>query len=506
MSAINSFSPGDTTTGSAIHELLSQSNHLSNNNPSLAGPGSNYGDLLAEFSAFADGTNMMSPDQFLLDRSTGHYSSSGSGETAFDDESYLKNNSASPANLKLEDAAMSNYDTPNSGYEYLNSGLSQSNLPGVTEFRKPRSNASDTGSNNGRSETRGWSSTQSNGFPTGSPNMPSGQSNQLAIAINSMDATTQSQLLAALLSQQSNSTSHSPPLERASRPFVSTSSIDQERPSLSSSARSRPASRTPSTQNSPRSFQQFTGNSLSPYQPNSVSNHHIAINTSLPPSQHPSPLHSPYQTTSMNQQYFPDQSQSFAPSPKHQLRLQHTHVQQQSFLPSPHSSNFSPKPFVPPSFGPPSQRSIDDRGGALSTEIDSDMGTLRGGSATGGSYATTVDDEEWRENDVSLLFRPILLSRLTVDISFTVYVQSTNVTSHDASLSVLSSLVFPAIRIMCSSHQSRWNESHLSRRNLFAAWITSNYTSRISSRSNQPVSKCSSSSCMATKSTLDGIG
>lgn len=373
----NSFSP----THDAIHNFLDLQSLDASPGPF---------DLLGEFSSgsggggaggAAGGVSELSP--FASHSPAEHHSNSTGSGSGFSVDDYMsKNDSHSPEALVLGGA-----------YEFIDAAAG---MPVYDRLGHPA---------NGRIGMEVVGEGEARIGATGA--VGGGEkANQLALAISSMDPATQSQLLAALLSSQqppSTSTtamapnSLSPSQQRRRHSPLAVVSGEQSYPS---GTRSHPQSRSVSAHNSPRPFQpQYI-----PALPSSQSQHlyqnpyQLAIATALPPSIQPSPMSSPF-NPNIPQQYFPSQqpSSSFVPVLMGQHQQPHPGQFQNAFsarsFPNPlqqeHNTDF------------PHHSSIAEGASSNMMEMtDSEMETLRGASATGDRYATTVDSEEWRENDV----------------------------------------------------------------------------------------------------------
>ena len=280
------------------------------------------------------------------------------------------------------------------------------------------------------------------------------QANQLAQAIAGMDQSTQQQLLSALLSQQTNGADppdqHQllqnpiPPPPNYYHPPHSSSSLRQPHSTNNvhpSGTRSHPQSRSNSQHPSPQSFHIYSSIGPSPLphlqipagiypsQP-SQSNH----NTSQPTSHVSSPLASPYTTSS--HQVFPGQNvgqpisliqlqQQQQAQSQHNQQSPLAHGSYPSAASSASGSASNTRDYQQTSYPPRSQshystgQRIQDAGSDMQAQITmeglergpasqgtggervkKDMGSMRGGSATGGSYATTTDDTDWADREV----------------------------------------------------------------------------------------------------------
>lgn len=393
-------SPGATASHPGL-EYLSTASPLAQ---TVASPGLvDFGDLLAEFTAHPNGQSHLSSEQLggqSPQVSSG--SSARSGAAYVEGERYGSNerSSRSPEELLQDHYGISPRGEGVEGYEF--------------------------------------SLTSHPGRPSPEASGPA-QANQLAQAIASMDSSTQSQLLAALLSQQPAGAG--PPdqhqLLQQPLPLPTFPPQQQElkRQSYPSGTRSHPQSRSSSAHPSPQSYHLYNPGPaplpslhLPPgqYKPRHGDN-------SQPSSHVSSPLASPF--TGM-----PHHATQFFPqSPVSLLQIQQ---QQQAHLQqSPYNSPLvaSASQSYQNAFSAASQkdgRSADlqaqqamevlervSNGGigsnrstpgasdstVVGMELGAAMGDMRGGSATGGSYATTTDDTEWAENnDVRRLVLQVL--------------------------------------------------------------------------------------------------
>lgn len=331
--------------------------------------GSDFADLLAEFTLPG---NLLSPEQ--LGRSPEVTSGSGSGSSGieYDGEGTafasggVRSTSKSPEEQLLDQL-----------------GLSSREQGGGFEPAEESTRGTGMGGGGGEAGTK---------------------AGQLANAIAGMDSATQSQLLAALLSQpQPSASSTSAPDQYQSQQFAPPSNHPSPYQQPSPAHQPQP----PSRHGSPHSFQTFSsGPSANPLQhqsqyqlPVSMA-HQAALNVSLPPSLVSSPVASPYLYPSNSSAYYPQPPPSMQQIQQHhqaqalylqQLQLQ-SQASPQAFLPGNFQVPFSPHAFVP------QQQSGNGQAGP-----GGDM-RMRGGSATGGSYATTADTDDWGENEVRTVF------------------------------------------------------------------------------------------------------
>ncbi|KAK4703483.1 hypothetical protein P7C70_g2731, partial [Phenoliferia sp. Uapishka_3] len=260
---------------------------------------------------------------------------------------------------------------------------------------------------------------------------------QLAQAIANMDSATQGQLLSALLARQQ-----------------ATAAATQPRDHTLPGHSHYPATSQPSSHHSsPQTFNPYDAN-----QQNALMQQHLAqqyqlaaLSVSLPPSHAPSPLASPYYNGG-TPQYFPDQHQQLPPQfhqpqPLPQLHQHSSHQHDPSSAtsspqppPLTYHNAFSPRPFsnqpgtdqgadvqaliamdalarVSGSMPPQGQTSYVDTS-MNGNGFAGDM-RIRGGSATGGSYATTSGEtEDWGDND--FLFSPLMSPALTPHSTFSI--------------------------------------------------------------------------------------
>lgn len=444
----NAFSPG-ANTNSSLHDFLAQQARQFGDHTHA-----DYDELLAEFTA--------SPAAHLLSPAALHSFATGpgglenmvgtphaSGGPLADLGAYAAldiKNSLSPEDLVLERSALA-FETS------IAVGDDRRILQGAYDF------GAALGSPVGAKDQANPHLTGLGPSGLGHGEPRDAGSMQLAQAIASMDGTTKSQLLAALMAQHqqppgvsvsangSSSSSLSP--ARSPLPSAPTTEPQQllRRPLHPSGTRSHPQSRSgsvhlPSPQQSfhPSQPQQqhypvpppVMNQHRNGYQP---SQHHTAINTALPPSIQTSPMSSPYQTNNVSHEYYRaqqphphqySQAQQFVPGPVSLLHLQEQqHNLSNSTLghSSPYRSAFSPRPFVPRR---ESHHDASNPGSRRTSEQPTDaVPELRGASATGGSYATTADDDEWRENPEVRRPSPVLvnpgLAKLTCLLTLSLY-------------------------------------------------------------------------------------
>lgn len=302
------------------------------------------------------------------------------------------------------------------------------------------------------------------GFPVAndrsadSGNSNGGGKDAVQTALASMDAATRAQLLSALLNLKQQATGNSPAASNPSprpvaavnspRPLSHPSPRDLNHSPYQSQSSPRAFSNGGGSQHdSPQSFygpatphplQQQHPVSMSAPMNNPFQPHPAALTTSLPPSLVSSPAQSPY----IHAQAFYPTSQSNLPpqslpqaqmnalsfqnafsSPRpfdqqqqqHQQQQQQLHQQQQQQMSELQSQQLA-------------MEMIARVGGMNPTSHDMN---LRGGSATGGSYATNPDrDPSWGENEVrdfAVLITCFSLAH-AFRLPFTVHVQSTHVT------------------------------------------------------------------------------
>lgn len=221
----------------------------------------------------------------------------------------------------------------------------------------------------------------SNEFEYSQPNQNSREitapANQLVQAIASMDPSTQSQLLAALLAQSAGAENH----QLSQQPLFQQAEL--VRTSYPSGTRSHPQSRSSSAHPSPHSQLIYNPSNNPPalnlpnqYSKYSGSRPH---DNSLPTTNVSSPLASPFPTNHQTNPCFPP-----TPGPQAPILLAQIQQQQQGYA------------------GRNAPTALETSSINTSMEMNGGMGAMRGGSATGGSYATTNDDQEWAENDVSI--------------------------------------------------------------------------------------------------------
>ncbi|ORY92774.1 hypothetical protein BCR35DRAFT_8085 [Leucosporidium creatinivorum] len=262
------------------------------------------------------------------------------------------------------------------------------------------------------------------GFPVSqlAPNLgqdgASSSKEQVNLALASMDSGTRAQLLNALLTLKQQTTSGSPaasnpsPRAAALSPHPLNSPRYHEQPSQGSPLAY--SSQPPSQHNSPQAFQSYNSPvphplqqqhippSQAPYQPLPA-----ALAASLPPSAVSSPVGSPYIHATNPQPYY-------GPSPAPQ-------VPGSPFGTLPTYQNaFSPRPFdaMQQQSQPPAVQAqlAMDLLARVNGQGVPDM-AMRGGSATGGSYATNPEGEDWGETD--FMFSPLMSPALTPQSVFT---------------------------------------------------------------------------------------
>lgn len=285
------------------------------------------------------------------------------------------------------------------------------------------------------------------GFPVSqlAPNLGQGgatsSKEQVNQALASLDAGTRAQLLNALLTLKQQQTSGSPtasnPSPRAASalsPHTLNSPRYHEQPSQGSPLAY--SSQPPSQHNSPQPFQAYNSpvphplqqqhgpHSQAPYQPLPA-----ALAASLPPSAVSSPVGSPYiQATNSGNYYGPSPAPQVPTSP---------------FIPASYHNAFSPRPFdaAQQSQSPAVQAQLAmDMFARVNGQGVPDMG-MRGGSATGGSYATNPEGEDWGETDVSSRARLVVsLSRAYLSLTSTVHVQPAHVAGSHPSIRLHPSL------------------------------------------------------------------
>ncbi|KAL8283859.1 hypothetical protein RQP46_005291 [Phenoliferia psychrophenolica] len=270
-----------------------------------------------------------------------------------------------------------------------------------------------------------------------------GGAGQLADAIANMDSATQGQLLAALLARQQNGTGavEAQQLEHALALHAAFPPSSQP-PPLSSSTSS-------AVQSPAQPFQHYDQNQNQQllFQQHLQQQYHLAaaLNASLPPSHASSPLASPYygQPSPQPNQYFPDGPPSSAQQ-QHAAgngngngfpAQFHPHDSQAAnsggtTTPGGSAQNFHHAFSPQPNFGGPQHTSqpadvqallamdvlARTSGPAPYPGVAGDM-RIRGGSATGGSYATTNgENEDWGDND--FMFSPLMSPALTPHSTF----------------------------------------------------------------------------------------
>lgn len=268
------------------------------------------------------------------------------------------------------------------------------------------------------------------------------QAGHLADAIAGLDPASQSQLLAALLSQASAASTAAPmqPYQqppqfgrRDSSPASYRSQPRQPDQRPSPSHLSQPSSR----HGSPQAFHMHDA-AGSPYHQQqqyqvavSIAQQ-AAMNASLPPSLVSSPLASPHMHATTPSPYYAQRSpleqfqQQQLQQQQLQQQVQQQQQQQQQFamhLAHGHTGSplqaFPQPPLVQNGFARQAYSNsgypVDSQspgGGQYGPTPGSDR-RGRGRSATGESYATTADTEEWRENEVSITRLPYGSGELT---------------------------------------------------------------------------------------------